>query len=355
MPTDASLPTYPPFASLPGNREVRQRLARLADRGRLHPCLLFEGPGGVGKREAARWLAARVNCMAEGDTPRPCGACWSCRRVLDGNHPDVIEVGLDPERKAPIISVRQARALTGSLTLRPYHAARRFVIIDPADAMNASAANALLKTFEEPPDDTGFVLITSQPTALLATVRSRSQRVRFGPVPEAEIEAWLIERGAADAPRLARRSEGCPRLALELGDGEAQARQDARDALVTALTLPISDMFAFSQKLTRGDRDAWTERAHRTLDALDELNRDALVVLAGGGGRLYNADRPDLVERWAEALDLEGARLVAAAAQEARADLARYVNPRLLMDNLMMAIATQLGRRRTDLAVAPEG
>jgi DNA polymerase III subunit delta' len=346
----------PVLSTLPGNRHLRSRLADLAAQGRLHPCLLFEGPRGLGKLEAARWLAATTNCMSEeADRTQPCGRCWSCRRIVDGNHPDVIEVGLDPERKAPIISVRQARELTASLVLRPYHAARRFVIIDPADAMNTPAANALLKTFEEPPQDTGFVLVTSQPTSLLATVRSRSQRIRFKPVAHDDLVAWLEGQGVGAPAQLARLSEGCPRRALELSQGESSERIAARDSLVEALTLPISEMFGYSQKLTRGDRDAWTKRAHRLLDALDELNRDGLVVLAcdGPARRLYNSDRPDLVARWADTLQPDGMMAVAGAVESARADLKRYVNPRLLLDNLLMVIATQLGRRRTELAAAP--
>ncbi len=341
----------------PGNEGVRARLADLAQRDHLHPCLLFEGPPGLGKAAAARWLAAVINCAVEG-ARAPCQRCWSCKRIAEGNHPDVIEVGLDADKAAAIISVKQARDLISSLGLRPFHARRRFVIIDPADAMNGAAANALLKTFEEPPTDTGFVLVTHQPTALLATVRSRTQRVRFGPVAQPVLRAWLAEQGVADPVRIARLSEGCPRRALELDQGEATARAEARNALVLALTTPLEQMFSFSQSLTRGDRAAWTQRVERCLDALDELNRDALRIVSGHVGEdgLYTADLPELAECWAEALDVDGLRRVAEAVVIARADLDRYVNARLLVDNLMMAVATQLGRGRVALAeVVPAG
>lgn len=332
-------------ALMPGNEGVRERLARVSDADRLHPCLLFEGPPGVGKAATALWLAQYANCEAESG-PRPCGECWSCRQIPKGRHPDVVTAGLDPQRTAPIISVRQARELTSALVLRPYHARRRFVIIDPADAMTVEAANALLKTFEEPPADTGFVLVTSQPSRLLATVRSRSQRMRFGPVPEAQLSRWLTERGIDDAESLARMSEGCPSRALALAEGEADELRKARDAVLAVLDAPIAERFAFAEKLCKGDRATWTRRVARTLDALELLTRDALVVAAKGeAATLLGHDRPELARAWADRLGLDGAWAIATALQAARDDLARFVNGRLVMDDLLTRIVLELGRR----------
>ena len=115
--------------------------------------------------------------------------------------PDVIRVGVDPKKTAAIISVGQARELHKQLMVKPFHARRRFVIFDPADAMTPEAANALLKTFEDPPSQTHFVLITGAPASLLMTVRSRSQRIRFAPVKEDVLVAWLTQRGVARSRR----------------------------------------------------------------------------------------------------------------------------------------------------------
>lgn len=328
---------------LPGNQDVRAHLARVAGADRLHPCLLFEGPVGVGKRAAALWLARLVNCDAE-DEPRPCGACWSCRQIPQGRHPDIIEVGLDPERTAPIISVKQARALTSSLVLRPFHARRRFVIIDPAEAMTVPAANALLKTFEEPPADTGFILVTSQPSRLLATVRSRSQRVRFGPTPPDVLIPWLEAQGLEDAVALARLSEGCPGAALALAGGGVEAEREARDAVVAALEGPLGARFTFVERLSKGDRSSSRARAERTLCALETLARDALLLSARGpDAPLMSLDRPDLVERWAASLGVVGAGRVGAAVGRARGDLARFINQRLVLDHLLAEVVRELG------------
>ena len=315
----------------------------MAAADRLHPCLLFEGPVGVGKRAAAQWLARLVNCDAA-DGGEPCGACWSCRQIPLGRHPDIMEVGLDPERTAPIISVKQARTLTSSLVLRPFQAKRRFVIIDPAEAMTVPAANALLKTFEEPPVDTGFVLVTSQPSRLLATVRSRAQRVRFGPTPHDVLVPWLEARGLDDALSLARLSEGCPGAALALADGGVAAEREARDAVVAALEGPLAERFAFVERLGKGDRAATRQRADRLLAALETLARDALLLSAQGpSAPLMGLDRPDLVQRWAQALGVAGAGRVGEAVDGARADLDRFVNSRLVLDHLLALVARELG------------
>ena len=328
---------------LPGNEDIRARLADVADSGRLHPCLLFEGPRGVGKRAAAMWLAQRVNCEAE-DGPRPCGECWSCRQIPQGRHPDVVEVGLDPEKTARIISVKQARELSSSLVLRPFHARRRFVIIDPAEAMTLEAANALLKTFEEPPEDTGFVLVTSQPSRLLATVRSRSQRVRFGPTAQDVLVGWLEGQGIPDAVALARRSEGCPGVARELADGGVAAEREARDEVVAALAGPLDARFRFVEKMMKGDRATWRKRVDRTLQALETLSRDALMRDAqGADAPLMSLDRLDLVEEWARTLGVHGAGRVGDAVGRARVDLDRFVNGRLVMDHLLATVARELG------------
>jgi len=326
-----------------GNQAIRQRLGRLAATDRLHPCLLFEGPPGIGKAETARWLAQSANCTSP--LGKPCGQCWSCRQIVQGTHPDVIVVGLDPERTAPIISVRQARALTASLRLRPYQARRRFVIIDPADAMGPGAANALLKTFEEPPDATGFVLVSESAARLLPTVRSRSQRVRFAPLSTEELATFLRSREVEASPLLLALAQGCPGRALTLVEGELAAWQQARDAFLAALDEPIEARLKFAEKLVKGDRAKWTARVGLMLDALSRLVVDALGHAAGAEAPRMHVDRPKLVSTWGDRLGPEGLRRVGLAIRRAEDDLAAYVNGRLVIDTLLASLMGELGRR----------
>ena len=236
-----------------GNERVRLRLRELAEEARLHHCLLFEGPDGVGKASTALWLATVVNCEAE-PAARPCGGCWSCRQIPKGQHPDVIRLGLDPKKATPIISVDQAREVLQQLTLRPFHARLRFVIIDPMDAMTPAAANAMLKTFEEPPEATGFVLVSSAAASLLPTVRSRSQRIRFAPVATEQLSDWLADRGVEQPGEVARLAEGCPGRALGLSVSDSGAWRVSRDELIETLSLSADQRFKYSEKLARGDR-----------------------------------------------------------------------------------------------------
>lgn len=327
---------------LVGNVEVRRRLARLADADRLHPCLLFEGPPGVGKAATALWLARYINC--ESPLGRPCGQCWPCRHIAKGTHPDVLQVGLDPERTAPIISVRQARELTSGLTLRPYAAKRRVVILDPADAMSSGAANALLKTFEEPPDATGFVLVTSAASGLLPTVRSRSQRIRFGPLAPGELEDFLEARGVDERALPLRLAAGCPGEALALSQGRGAAWTEARAALLAALAAPVEARLAYTEALVKGDRAATQARAELVLDVLSRLAVDALGAASGRAPR-YHADLPEVVAEWGQRLGTAGSGRVVTAVERAEAQLRAFVNTRLVFDALLAAVVGELGRR----------
>jgi DNA polymerase-3 subunit delta' len=155
--------------------------------GHLAHAYLFEGPPGVGKRQAAVGVAMALDC--EPSPGEACGRCESCRRIAAGLHPDVITVISD----GPQIVMEQAQQIVALGQQRPHEARARVIIIDDADRLNASASNCLLKTLEEPLRGTHIVLVTSAPDRLLPTIRSRTQRVRFDRISEAA----MLELGAA--------------------------------------------------------------------------------------------------------------------------------------------------------------
>lgn len=327
-----------------GNEELLRQLGEMAVEDRLHTCLIFEGPLGVGKAATARWLARLSNCEAAPEQ-RPCEQCWSCRQIARSQHPDVIEIGLDPERAAPVISVEQARGVVSRMAMRPYNARRRYVIFDPADAMGPEAANALLKTFEEPPTATGFVLVTAAVSRLLPTIRSRSQRVRFGPVAEDRLVSWLEARGVADATALALLAEGCPGRALTLAEGEVERWRRSRDELLQAVAGSMGQQFAYADALTRGERSESTPRVEASLDALSRLLVDVSRARAGGSVRA-NADIGELVRRWAGALDESTLAVLGQSIERTRRDLEGYVNARLLVESLLASLGRELGAAR---------
>ncbi|HEX6835703.1 MAG TPA: DNA polymerase III subunit [Polyangia bacterium] len=148
--------------------------------GRLHHAYLFEGPEGAGKAAAARELAMILEC----ESRRGCGQCVQCQKVEAGTHPDVLWFDMTPKGLT-----ERVRELLTTLGFRPHEGRARVVIFDPAHGLapvpeRAEAANVLLKTLEEPPADTHFVLVTAEPKRLPVTVLSRCQRIRFPPPAE---------------------------------------------------------------------------------------------------------------------------------------------------------------------------
>lgn len=153
---------------------VAARLRAARDAGRLPPALLIHEAPGTGGMQLAQHVAQLQLCT--GATPA-CGTCNSCRRVSQREHPDFVVVVPDPELKLGQISVDQVRAIAGQLTLSSYEGKGTVVVFEPADALNRNAANALLKTLEESRPDVVLILVTTAPSLLPATVRSRCQKV----------------------------------------------------------------------------------------------------------------------------------------------------------------------------------
>ena len=345
-----------------GHEQVCGRLWQALESNRLHHCYLFSGPEGVGKRTVAQRLAMAANCESVGPvllgppTPRPCGHCIPCTQIAQGTHPDVVEVERDPSKKVAMIGVDQAREVIRMLSLHRHSAQRRFVIIDPADIMRREAANALLKTFEEPPAATTFILVTARPTALLPTVLSRSVRVRFHPVPESQLETWLTEREVASPTRIARLSGGSPGRALQLLDGEADALTSTREELLLALSGGTSAVMSYAETLVKGSRETYEPRVLRLLQVLEYLLRDAVLVASGRDDALIDVEGRAVSEQWARALWPSGIRVIDAALVEARSQLAVHITPRLVLGALLTRLHRELGAWSTgDASVAGHG
>ena len=272
-----------PFTEIEGHAPLFQLLARAVARESLPPSLIFAGPDGVGKKMAAVALAQLLNCLA----PAPgdaCGACASCRRIARRVHADllVIEPG-----DTGSIKVEQVRDAVERTAYRPFEGRRRMVIIDTADALVIPAQDALLKTLEEPPPASVFVLVTSRPDVLLPTVRSRCQRLRFGRLAPAAVAAVLMARheySEADAYAAASVSDGSVGAALE---GGTEGRVDARDA--AALT-PHALRVAADETLTCFHLvEGTSEHVPATAEAIQQARGrtagPALFVATAGGDK----------------------------------------------------------------------
>lgn len=217
------------FQQLIGQERAKTILRHSLERGRISHAYLFVGPSGTGKRTLALAFAAALNCLAD---QRPCGSCRNCRRIDEGNHPDVTV--LEPEgRSFKIDQIRQVQQL---ISLKPYEARSKIFILDGAEALTEQAANSLLKTLEEPPPYSVLILLADD-SALLPTITSRCTLVHFQPLPQETVEEYLRQRGIVEAAEIAAASGGSIGKALHL----AEIWPEVSEAVQTFLELVRSD------------------------------------------------------------------------------------------------------------------
>lgn len=336
-----------PFRDLAGHRRLLELTARAAARGSLPPSLIFAGPDGIGKRRAAVALAQLFNCASPGSPDDPagpdaCGQCSACRRIARGVHADVLLI--EPGDTGSI-KVDQARQAVERSAYRPFEGRRRVVIVDDADAMEASSQNALLKTLEEPPSASTFVLVTARPDVLLPTVRSRCQRLRFAGLPPGDIAAVLRrDHGFADdqAHAAASLAGGSIGRALE---GDTASYVEARDRAVAMLkavartTDPRQRLGA--AKLLGGDKADKVDRDElaRRLRLLSSMLRDLGVLLSRADGQsAANADLKPALERLLPSFDGDRTIRAFSAVDRALSALDRNASPRIVADWLAFQI-----------------
>jgi DNA polymerase III subunit delta' len=321
-----------PFRDVVGHRRATELLARSIQRDVLPPSLLFAGPGAV-TRDVAIAVAQALNCIEADQSVRPgtdtlrlarpepvegrarsgqarvgpyeidsCGRCSTCTRIARGIHPDVLVV--EPGDSGSI-KIEQVRDVVDRSSYRPFEGRRRVVIVTSADALVPQAQNALLKTLEEPPPSSVFILLTSHPDMLLATVRSRLIRLAFaetGPVdadPDArEVAERALARAAAGGDP-GRRLEAAQELLAHTGRGSAQDREQVASHLravsvllrdVAVLASGASDrLLAQPDSRQTLDRLLRTFRGERGLNAFFAVDR-AMEALERNVGMKVVAD-----------------------------------------------------------------
>ena len=171
-----------------GHDEIITQLQHAIQSNRIAGAYLFVGPAGVGKETVAIHFAKSINCLESGEGA--CGDCISCRKTEVGNHPDTQIVSPSGARTR----IDQIRELQKRIVYRPLEGVRKVVILREAERMNLEAANCLLKTLEEPPAESVLILLTTNLDALLPTIRSRCQIIKFSPLAPNELGNYLNER-----------------------------------------------------------------------------------------------------------------------------------------------------------------
>jgi DNA polymerase III subunit delta' len=329
------------FSDIRDQEHATYTLQRSVASGKVPHAYLFIGPEGVGKRLAARTLSMALCC--ERKEPDPCGTCDHCRKITDGVHPDVRWIGVpDDKRRIPIDAVREADRWLG---VRPHEARSKILVVDPADAMTDAAANAILKTLEEPRAGSFLVLLTSAASALLPTVRSRCQIVRFRPLAEETVAAILAQDGVE--PEIAK-------VAAALSGGSlARAAQHLGEELDSLLEIVVELLSASAEKTPeralkalealRGDREKTVATLELALSVLDEiLFAQSGAPTGGHGGALLSK----YAERLAPLIEASTGHSTAddiAAVHRALTAMARNnMNPQLAIEGVVM---TARGRR----------
>jgi DNA polymerase-3 subunit delta' len=329
---------------------------------------LFEGPDSVGKRLTAVTFAMAANCREVDDDS--CDTCRSCLKIADGKHPDVTVV--EPTKAGRIIHKDAMKALIASACLKPYEAMYRVFIILEAERMNVVAANKFLKTLEEPPGNSLFVLVSHNPNQLLPTISSRCQRVKFRPLTPHTVEELLIRE--RDLPQERARiisilAQGQMSTAYELADSEKREfvgkliadLVDQRDPLLVAQEFlgrlkserdRIKELLKEQELPPEGDSKDLADRqeAHYAslfrkellsyLDLLRVWYRDVLVFVETGlDERLWNADCVPAVSHLAERHDRAAIEGKVDAVARAQMLLERNVNEERVFKDLFFSLA----------------
>jgi DNA polymerase-3 subunit delta' len=356
-----------------GQQRVSDFLRTSVESGRVSHAYLFVGPPGAGKKTAAKAFACALFCDDGG-----CGSCAACTRVRRGTHPDVHEV--HPEGAASYV-VEQVRDITRDAFLSPMEGPRKVYIVGDADLFNDSSANAFLKTLEEPPDDVVFILMAHSFDAVLPTIASRCQVVRFRRLPptlatqllrqstgasDEEAAAALAAAGGVvvrareflDSParRLARDTILATLKGLTVAD-DLDVLESAKSVL-TAVKAPLEDVRADQAAeiaeqadfLGKGATKALEERHKRELTARERegiaeiLNvaeswlRDCLVISQGVADLVANSDAADAMQDVGSALSPAGAARALTAVTRARRRISYNVSPQLAIEAMLFDI-----------------
>lgn len=338
-----------PFHDCIGHHQSIAFLQSAVVHERLAHAYLFHGEEAIGKRLTAIRLAQALNCEQppESENLNSCGACRSCQQIEARAHPDFFVIEPDREQATQQIKIEQVREIEHQIMYRPLIGERKICLIDDADRMTIGAANALLKTLEEPPAHSLFLLISSRPAALPATIRSRCQSLRFTTPARTQVEAALIlkrELPPTDARFLAIISEGRIGEALRADVNETRSRQQELVDLVRPQSLQ-----SIGSILSSAEAIAKTDRAQETLTWLTRWIRD-LVLLQIGGDRdqiLYLDDLATL-ETYAKQADTDSLLDLLREIELTEQRATRHLN-------LHMALETILLRLRDAVALAPAG
>ena len=326
-----SINTWPIF----GHEWAIDWLERSLQNGRIPHALLLTGPAQIGKRTLALAVAAALICQAD---DKPCGHCRACRLIAQGVHPDVRLVAADDSERSRegVLKIDQIRELQRQAALKPVEAPVKVFVLRELERANPAAANALLKTLEEPPLYVVLLVTSARPHALLPTILSRCQVLALRPLPQPQVAAALHHRWQADtsqAELLARLAEG--RLGWAVQRLTDQAAWDERSRrLADAALLPgqsIAQRFAYADELSRS-----AAAVQPTLALWIGWWRDVLLIQQGNRAHVRNTDQADPLMQAAQTFSPAQVQQFISRLHAAPTQITQNVNTRLLLETLML-------------------
>ena len=303
---------------------------------RIRHAYLFTGPQGVGRRTLAIRLAQALNCTQSNEPGIPCGECRACTLIDKMQHPDLAVV--QAEEGSAALKVDQIRELQRTLALAPYEASYKTALLLRFEEANPSAANALLKTLEEPPPQVIMLVTASDAESLLPTIVSRCEVIRLRPLTLDLVVDGLQSRwglSAEKAKLFAHISGGRPGFAIRLNQNPdlLDQRQSQLDDLLRIMESSRVERFAYVNEISR-DR----VNLQNTLKTWSSLWRDVMLKTAGVSSPLTNIDRESEITTLANQLDLTTTNNIINHLDTAIVQIERYVNARLVVEVFMMEL-----------------
>ncbi|MQF64505.1 DNA polymerase III subunit delta' [SAR202 cluster bacterium AC-409-J13_OGT_754m] len=310
---------------------------------RLSHAYLFVGPAQIGKMTLALNLAQAVNCTSENQN-KPCGSCSQCNRTLAGKHTDVdIIKAYEPSRNGTTrhrIGIDQIRELQHKLNLKPFEGAFRVTIFDDAERMTEEASNALLKTLEEPPSQSLLILLSSQETQLLPTIKSRCIKLKFNPLPVKEIIDHILANYSTKedtAHLIGRLSKGCLGWAIEasINPRILEERVIQVNSILNLMDSGLEDRFRESDNLVT----ALYNNRKEALQILKEwlgVWRDIMLIKNASVNLITNTDYTDILKSKSMKYSSEQILNTINRIQNSIESLDNNANPRLAIETIMI-------------------
>ena len=333
-----------------GQDHLLKRLEPTLQQRRQSHAYLLSGPPHVGKMAMAINLSQAVNCL-EGPGA-PCGTCTQCTRIAAGLHADIsiLVPGQGEEGRSPktVIGIDAIKELIHRVSLNPYEGSSSVVIIDGAESMSDDAANALLKTLEEPPPQVMFLLLTANEGAVLPTIRSRCQSMVLVPLSRDAMVQRLVsghQTTPEQAEHLFRLSRGCLGWAIgALDDAQVlEQRQADLEKMQETLDAGLETRFTYANEIATlfgSDRDA----AKDLLALWLRWWRDLLLIKEGAEEFLHNADYSDSLRNQASGLSTAEIVQFINRLMQTLSNLDSNVNPRLAMEVMMLNLPIEAGQ-----------